>query len=93
MQVARGHRNVGMAHQALHDVDVLTPTHEARGITVTPTVGKVPAGHRYTPQHDRMLRSLFRDPPLKLPVLNAIGELRTTGTTKPTDVREPHPVR
>ena len=45
MQVPRGRRDVGMAHQALDDVDVLSPAHEARGVGVAPPVGEVPTGH------------------------------------------------
>ena len=42
VKVARGRRDVGVAHQALDDVDVLASAHEARGVAVTPTVGEVP---------------------------------------------------
>ncbi len=45
VQVPRGRRDVGMAHEALDDVYVLTPTHEARGVGVPPAVWVVPAGH------------------------------------------------
>ena len=45
MQVPACGRDVGMAHQALNDVDVLAPAHEARGVGVTPTVWVVPTGH------------------------------------------------
>jgi hypothetical protein len=45
MQVSRGRRDAGMAHQALDDVDVLAPAHKARGIALTPAVGEVPSGH------------------------------------------------
>jgi hypothetical protein len=39
-----------------------------------------------------MPRSLFHDPPLKLGVPNTIGDFRTSAATKPTDVRDAHPV-
>jgi hypothetical protein len=42
MQVSRGRRNVGVAHEALDDIDVLALANEARRIAVTPPVGKVP---------------------------------------------------
>ena len=45
VQVPRGRGDVGMAHQALNDVDVLSPAHEARRIGMTPAVGVVPTGH------------------------------------------------
>jgi hypothetical protein len=45
MQVPTCGRDVGMAHQTLDDADVFCPAHEARGIAVTPPVGKVPSGH------------------------------------------------
>ncbi len=45
MQVPTCGRDVGMAHQALDDVDVHAPAHEARGVGVTPPVGEVPTGH------------------------------------------------
>jgi len=51
-----------------------------------------PVNHRYTPRQDRMPRSLFHDPPLKLGVPNTIGDFRTSAATKPTDVRDAHPV-
>src|SRR5271157_5984270 len=37
--------NVGMAHQALDNVDVHAPAKEVRSVAVTPPVGKVPTAH------------------------------------------------
>jgi len=58
-----------------------------RSITGSGTSGVIPVIHRYTPLQDRMPRSIFRYPPLKLPVPSTIGESRTTGATIP-DVRK-----
>ena len=44
MQVPRYRRDVRVAHEALHDVDVLSPAHEARSVAVTPPV-RMPTGH------------------------------------------------
>jgi hypothetical protein len=45
IQVSRRRRDVGMAHQALDDADVLAPAHQARGIAVAPSVREMPTGH------------------------------------------------
>ncbi len=45
VQIPRGRSDVGMAQQALDDVDVHAPAHEARVIGVTPPMSKVPTGH------------------------------------------------
>jgi hypothetical protein len=72
-------------------LDSLDQPHD-RSITGSGTSGVIPVIHRYTPHQDRMPCSFFRYPPLKLPVPNTIGELRTTGATKPPDVRKAHPL-
>jgi len=70
----------------------LSITLTTRSITGSETSGVIPVNHRYTPRQDRMPRSLFHDPPLKLGVPNTIGDFRTSAATKPTDVRDAHPV-
>ena len=45
VQVPRGRRDVRVADEALHDVDVLSGAHEARRAGVTPAVWVVPTGH------------------------------------------------
>lgn len=40
-----GRRDVGVACQTLHDVDVLSPADEARGVSVTSPVWVMPPGH------------------------------------------------
>ena len=57
MQVSRGGRDVGVAHQALDDVEVLSPADEARRIAVTPAVSKVLTGHarRGPGLHDQVM--------------------------------------
>ena len=45
VQVSRGRGDVGMAHKALHYMDVLATADEARRIAVTPAVSEVPSGH------------------------------------------------
>jgi hypothetical protein len=45
VQVARGRRDVRLAHQTVDGVDDFFPAHESRGMAVTPPVGKVLSGH------------------------------------------------
>ena len=58
MQVSRGRRDVGVAHQSPDDVNVLAPAHEGSGIGLAPAVGMVPTGHvrRGPGLHDQVVQ-------------------------------------
>ena len=45
MQIPGCGRDAGMTHEALDDVDIHAPAHEARGVAVTPPVRVMSTGH------------------------------------------------
>ena len=58
MQVSRRCGDVGTAHAALHDVDVLAPAHEARGIAIATR----PEGWSLVMGHDGPASDFFLRP-------------------------------
>ena len=60
MKAARGRRDVGVAHQALDDMDVLASALEARGVAVAPSVGEVPTA--YARQSSGLCHQILQGP-------------------------------
>ena len=86
MQVPVCGRDVGVAHQALDDVDVLAPAHEARGVGLTPPVCKVPTGHsRRSPGlYHQIVQRPRAVATAEAPVAPWVGEqVRGLGETRP----------